>query len=171
MGKRYEFDPLTIYTVDEKGCWIYQGRKDTYGYGQVWWRDKEWRAHRMFYMYHKGEIPAGLFACHKCDNPPCVNPDHIFLGTNNDNVQDCVRKGRQRSSRGVKHHSAKLTPHQVVEARMRHFCGETTASLASAYGIVESAMYKILRRITWKTAEQDMFSDSAAASDKELKND
>lgn len=83
--------------VPEAGCWLWTGPWCDSGYGRVARHGKEiTRAHRMFYTVHKGEIPKGLFVCHKCDTPACVNPDHLFLGTARDNVQDMIRKGRNR---------------------------------------------------------------------------
>jgi hypothetical protein len=81
------------------GCWLWVAAKDKYGYGSVW-NSRLKRvdcAHRVGYELYKGEIPKGMFLCHKCDTPACVNPDHFFLGTQKDNVQDSIDKGRHSS--------------------------------------------------------------------------
>src|SRR5690348_7112088 len=85
------------------GCWIWRGTMNGVGYGVFWLpmgkpRNANSRvyAHRLSYEMHEGKIPDGMFICHRCDNPACVNPDHLFLGTQSDNMTDCSRKGRLR---------------------------------------------------------------------------
>lgn len=81
--------------VTESGCWLWLGgcTKKGYGYAYTLIRGA-CKAHRLFYTYYKGPIPDGLFLCHKCDTPLCVNPDHMFVGTARDNINDMYRKGR-----------------------------------------------------------------------------
>ena len=80
-------------------CVIFQGTKSDKGYGRVWHNGKMVRAHRLAYETHVGPIPKGMFVCHRCDNPPCINPEHLFLGTTTDNIRDAVAKGRMYSQR------------------------------------------------------------------------
>ncbi len=82
------------------GCWEWLGCKWDSGYGYVRHQGKHISAHRYIYSLHYGPIPNNLDACHKCDNPSCVNPNHIFLGTASDNLKDCYSKGR-RSQKGT----------------------------------------------------------------------
>ena len=85
-----------------EGCWLWVGWKSTRGYGKVnlpCGRGKTIYAHRLSYEIHYGQIPEGLLVCHHCDNPQCVRPEHLFLGTNYDNTQDAVSKGRQKCGR------------------------------------------------------------------------
>ena len=75
-------------------CWGWSGKFHDYGYGTLRYNSKKWTAHRFSYIYHIGNIPSGMFVCHHCDNPKCTNPNHLFLGTNLDNINDCIKKGR-----------------------------------------------------------------------------
>lgn len=86
------------YSVDESGCWIWQGATTNAGYGKIAVHGTLILSHRFSWELHHGPIPEGLYVCHHCDNPQCVNPDHLFVGTAQDNVNDMMAKGRHRTA-------------------------------------------------------------------------
>ena len=81
--------------MDDVGCWLWVGRRDSYGYGKL--GKKQTASHRLSWTIHFGPIPSGLCVLHRCDNPPCVNPAHLFLGTQLDNIRDMNAKGRGKA--------------------------------------------------------------------------
>jgi hypothetical protein len=160
------------YVVAESGCWEWTGRKDENGYGriQVLGRSNHC-AHRLSYELNVGLIPDGLNACHRCDNPGCVNPAHLFIGTQGDNMRDCARKGRlgmQRNPermvgdnnishtrpecvrRGERHHSAKLTSASVTNIRFLRSLGASVADCGEWFGVSPSLAGLIARREIWR---------------------
>jgi hypothetical protein len=137
-----------------EGCWRWTGAKYNYGYGKIRRGGKTILAHRVSWILHKGPIPEGMCVCHHCDNPPCTNPAHLFLGTHQDNAVDRERKGRGGGcllQKGEKHPSAKLTKAKVDEARARYEAGEVgQRSLAREYGVDQSTMSDAINGLTWQ---------------------
>jgi DNA-binding transcriptional regulator YiaG len=129
------------------GCWVWQGVKRL-GYGMVYIDGHSTGAHRVAWRLLRGPIPAGLFVCHACDNPPCCNPDHLFLGTPADNMADCVRK--QRHARGERIASAKLTAQDIDAIRQRAANGATDKDLAAAFGVSESHIAHVVAGRVWQ---------------------
>lgn len=135
-------------TCAEGGCWEWSGDRDKDGYGRVSVGSKNVFVHRLIYELCVSEIPMGMQVLHHCDNPPCCNPDHLFVGTNQDNVDDMTGKGRQR--RGEEIRTSKMTPETVRELRRRYSDGETVKLLAIEYGISEQSARHIIGRRSWK---------------------
>ena len=119
--------------ITANGCHEYTGSHDAKGYGSLSHKCKHYRAHRAAYLVYKGVIPRGDHVLHKCDNPPCINPDHLFLGTNADNMRDMKNKNRQ--CKGSDKHNSFLTEKQVVAIREEYAQGNIThQELADTYG-------------------------------------
>lgn len=129
------------------GCWEWQGNAIK-GYGVVKRNGKALRAHRESYRLTNGSVPDNLWVLHRCDNPLCVRPDHLFLGTPKQNVDDMVAKNRQ--AKGVQQQCAKLTDDDVREARRLHELGVTKRALARQFGVTQRTMVEAIRRITWR---------------------
>lgn len=153
--------------VDKSGeCWLWLGRRDPHGYGIFKLGPKVRRAHRLAWILTHGEIPDGLNACHNCpdgDNPSCVNPAHLFLGTHTDNVADRVQKGRSATGdrsgahthpeahpRGERSGNARLTESEVLEIRRQYAAREATqVALAAAYSVHQTTISLIVKRRNW----------------------
>jgi hypothetical protein len=118
-----------------------------HGYGKFMLDGVGQWAHRVAWALAFGPIPAGMHVCHKCDNPRCVRPAHLFLGTVTDNQRDSVRKGRHIKGEAVG--NAKLTEAQVKDIRHRFRAGTTQRELAASYGVAQTAVSAIVRRVTW----------------------
>jgi len=132
------------------GCTLWLAAVDSNGYGRVWEPGigRMLAAHRVAYEHKFGPIPQGMAACHKCDVPACVNPDHIFVGTHHDNMRDMVAKGRARGGvSGARNGNAKLTEEQVIEIVTD---GGSNADMAARFSIVESAIWAIRNGHRWK---------------------
>lgn len=117
------------------------------GYGKVRWDGREVLAHRRSYEMAHGAIAPGLFVCHRCDNKPCVRPDHLFLGTPNDNVQDLVAKGL--NLRGERIAGSRLTEADVLAIRRGVAAGERSCNLARRHGVDPATIADIKAGRTW----------------------
>lgn len=158
-------------------CWHWTAAKDSKGYGIFQFQGKPHKAHRVAYELTYGPIPAGLFVCHHCDNPSCVRPDHLFLGTVQDNNRDRDQKGRNNPVRGDAHwarrhpernpwlggdhqrgernNHAKITQEQAEQIRIRYATERTPLhQIASEYGISFYTANKIIRYEIWNSENE-----------------
>jgi hypothetical protein len=128
--------------VDRSGeCWIWTGAKYQGGYGCLKVNRQNRSAHRFSWELENGAIPDGFFVCHHCDNPSCIRPDHLFLGTQADNMRDAHRKGRLMDVA----HLCKLSDDQIAEIRRRYAAGETTQrALAREYGVTHEYICRLI---------------------------
>lgn len=130
-----------LQTAKAPGCWNWTGAL-TKGYGVIGnpgTSTGSIYAHRYSWMIHKGTIPLGMFVCHRCDNPRCVRPSHLFLGTAGDNNRDAARKGRK----------GKLSPKQIPIIRSARKRGESTLSLSARFGVCRAQIYRIINQEQW----------------------
>lgn len=162
----------------QNGCWIWIGPRRTDGYGYMRRNGTNQSSHRISYEFHFGEIPIGLLVCHHCDTPLCVNPKHLFLGTNKDNMQDASKKGRMASgdrhharlfperlargrshfskthpelvARGERCSSSKLTVIDVKHMRLLRGRGFTLKSLSIQFGVSIPCVYQVTNCKTWR---------------------
>lgn len=130
--------------IDINSCWNYKGCKILTGYGHMHFRGIDFYVHRAMYILTYGEIPKGMQVLHRCDNPSCCNPEHLFLGTVADNMHDRDSKGRNRFSKNdYKNKSNKLTKEQIKEIKKSLLEGNTVANLAKEYGVHYYDIYNI----------------------------
>lgn len=126
------------------GCWEWQLSTGAYGYGVCFRNKRCWRAHRLAYTTFIGPIQDNLLICHKCDNRRCVNPDHLFLGTAHDNMQDMILKGRARVPTGDRHVASKLTDYQCSEVVRLNGTGQYShRQLATMFGVCQATIWAI----------------------------
>lgn len=135
--------------VEEGGCWLWIGARNSKGYGCLGVDGKTQLAHRLAYEHWLGPLDAGLLVCHTCDVRPCVNPAHLWTGTHGENVADCVAKGRQ--VRGEKNARAKLTAELVQEIRLLA-ADYTWEALARQYGVSPAHLKDIIGGRYWTAA-------------------
>ena len=137
------------WTVAAAGCWEFNG-PTRHGYGQISIRgNRSAVASRVAYESWVGEIGEGMFVCHRCDNPICINPSHLFLGTHDENMDDCRTK--MRHQHGERAWKAKVTEDQSVEIRNLYATGRyTQAEVGRMFGLGQTGISAIVRRVNWK---------------------
>lgn len=156
-------DVFKHVSITESGCWEWTGRRGRGGYGRYEIKDRLYVAHRVAWAVRNGPIPPGLFVCHRCDNPPCVNPDHLFLGTPADNIQDAYRKGRikplhcppERKARGSRIAGSKLSERDVLAIRARRRAGASLRELGREFGVCDATISVVSRGLVWRHIKED----------------
>ena len=131
------------------GCWPWLGFCNWYGYGKFQLAGRSCGAHRIAYAIETGTDPGEMHVLHHCDNPPCVNPEHLFIGTNADNVRDKTKKGRAKGAVGIANTNAKLTDETVRDIRRRARQGEGSFTLARSFGVTPMTIWMVVTRKTW----------------------
>lgn len=142
--------------VDKSGgpdeCWPWTGARFIYGYGHFGLVGrKSARANRVAYAITTGTDPGDFCVCHRCDNPPCCNPSHLFLGTMKENMHDRDRKGRLRVATGELHGASKLTNAQVKQIRELAWAGQSNFQIAQEFGVCEHTIIGIKTGRSWRT--------------------
>lgn len=140
-----------VVTGNTNECWEWRGSQKGPGYGYFTARGKPYYAHRASWEIHNGPIPTGMFVCHRCDNPACVNPAHLFIETHEGNVADKVAKNRQ--PKGGQHNNAKISELDVIEIRRLHKSGLSQRAIAEAKKISASQVNRIILRKSWGHVE------------------
>lgn len=140
--------------VDRRGpneCWLWTASKDRHGYGTLQLDGKPRKAHRLSWILSNGPVPEGLCVCHSCDVRLCVNPSHLWAGSNKANTDDMIAKGRHGTVRGEAAPWSKLTESAIIDIRNHN--GESQRSKATRHGISQTMVSKIQRRDSWKHVE------------------
>lgn len=139
------------------GCWEWQGSCNTTGlhYARLRINGVGVLCHRLTFKLFSGNIPGNMLVLHHCDNPPCINPKHLFLGSYSDNIKDALDKNRM--ARGEKNGRSKLTDNKVLSIRKKHSTGEyTLEGLAIEYSVDQHTIFDVIKRRTWNHVEQEV---------------
>lgn len=148
----------TIHTIDDLlalgvqsdgGCVLWTRLIDTKGYGEMWYRGRRVRCHRLAWRLAHGE-EAKHNVCHKCDVRNCINPDHLFDGTQSENMRDCIAKGRRNASRGRMGGRRKLRAEHIPEIVRRHGSGEKLTVIAKTFDVDPMTIFDVVHGLSWK---------------------
>ena len=134
---------------ERNGCWVWTAGRRALRYGQFWIGGEEHAAHRAAWMLYRGKIPNDMHVCHRCDEPLCVKPSHLFLGTHAENMADMDAKGRRVILCGEENGNAKLSEDQVQQIRRLCAEGWQQRDIAGAFGVVQTAVSAIWTGRKW----------------------
>lgn len=142
-----------ISSAEDGRCWVWNRSRNFYGYGTMTYDGITVLAHRLAYEFGVGHIDDGLQVLHRCDNPSCINPSHLFLGNRSDNMKDCYKKGRSSvkpaSFKKEKNPAAKLKFCDVIEIRMMLSRGVSQRKISQMYDVSQSQISNIKRGVQW----------------------
>lgn len=146
-------DRFMLKVKKTDSCWLWTANKNKIGYGYFWMKvaNRQLLAHRVSYELFVGSIPCGLLVCHKCDNPSCVNPNHLFIGTHLDNMNDMFNKNRQstcKSRAGIQNGRARLSEDDVIQIRI--IKNLKNIEIAAKFGVSPVTIEQIKNRRLWK---------------------
>lgn len=137
--------------ICENGCWEFTGGRFSKGYGMITYKRKTLKAHRVAYDLVVGDIPEGIHVLHHCDNPSCCNPEHLFLGTSQDNVDDCIAKDRRANARGSDIGNSILDDKSVLEIwRLLNESNLSQREIGSRYNVSQALISAIKNGQRWK---------------------
>lgn len=150
IKKRVTGKPIE-WEEDEKGCWICTSHiNNTNRYTRIWVNNKQVALHRFMYEYYKRKIPEKMEVCHSCDNTRCINPEHLFLGTHKENMQDCIKKKRfkmEMDNTGSRNGMSKLTEEQVVQI---FYAKGINKEIGYKFNVTASCVSNIKSKRSWK---------------------
>lgn len=153
-------DRFEAYVEPElnSGCHLWSGTLNDAGYGILWIGQRLVRAHRFAFAEHHGPIPSGMNVCHRCDTPPCVNPDHLFLGSQAENIADMIAKARRvqgRVYRGIENSQAKLTEADARRILAEVAAGRPVTEVANDNGVSRTAINHIVKGRNWAHLQKE----------------
>jgi len=154
MKSKYLRSPLTRFKnrceIKKNGCIEYIGEKTWAGYARIYVKGKRIAVHRFAYELENGSIPLGKLVCHSCDNRLCVNPSHLFLGTNKDNTNDMIKKGRRASKIGIRNPCSIFTENDIILIREKRKLGHSRKQLAQEFNCSIHTIINIDLRRSWR---------------------
>jgi hypothetical protein len=146
-----------VEQISVGNCWLWKGALSSNGYGSYWLgprgKRKWYTAHKASWILHKGPVTGGLNVLHRCDNRACVNPSHLFLGTQSENIKDMVSKKRgnyENRARGTLNKASKLKDSDIPKILEEYTLGENKSALSRKYGVTRRAIHLIIENLTWK---------------------
>lgn len=144
------WDRVYSHVIELNGCQVFTGSKDSCGYGRINRDGRLVRIHRAVWEKNNGEIPSGLVVCHSCDVRACINPEHLFIGTQAENIRDMDKKGRRKILVGSQQGSSKLREQDIPNIRSRLNSGDSCELICKDYGVSPGLIRHIKKDRIWR---------------------